>query len=210
MHQIWCLTWRNILRQKLPKTIHQVKSDLVFTKLFWKINHSKALSYAVSRSGDPADISQGLSSAGCSKLLGRWCVRGASRWRCGQTPATNFFMLSECEVLIRFWKWDSDLWVEEEVEKKPPLASVGSSKIVFHQVFRIGIVLCVLHEGLAVLPWKAIVVVHFSILVVLIAERGSGSKEGDWVDSVEDGKEEPGHEKAMCSLVPKLLLRSAK
>ena len=52
-----------------------------------------------------------------------------------------------------------------------------------------------------------LVIDHCSMLLVLVAERGPGSKEGDGVDAVEDWKEEAGHEQAVGSLVPKLLLR---
>ena len=45
------------------------------------------------------------------------------------------------------------------------------------------------------------------MLVVLLAEWGPWSKECNRVDSVEGGKEEPGDEKSMCSLVTKLPFR---
>ena len=52
-----------------------------------------------------------------------------------------------------------------------------------------------------------LVIDHFSMLVILVAEKSPGCKEGDGVDAVEDWKEEPEDKQAVGSLVPKLLLR---
>ena len=59
------------------------------------------------------------------------------------------------------------------------MTSIGWSKIVFQQVLRICVILCVLPECLAVLPGQVIVVDHFSMLIVLFAEGSQRSKVGD-------------------------------
>ena len=101
----------------------------------------------------------------------------------------------------------NDLGIKEEVEKKPALTCIGFASIMLHQVLRKGHVLGVRLLHLAVAPWQGFIVCHFSVLVVLLAEWSPRSKEGNGVDSVEGGKEEPGNEKSMCSLVTELLFR---
>ena len=101
----------------------------------------------------------------------------------------------------------NNLGIKEEIEEKPALSSIRFASIMLHQVLRKGHVLGVLLLHLAVAPWQGLVVYHFSVLVVLLAEWSLWSKEGNRVNSLETCKEEPGNEKSMSSLLTKLLFR---
>ena len=79
---------------------------------------------------------------------------------------------------------------------------------MLHKVYRKSLILCVFSVCLAVVPWPVLVVYDLSVLVVLLAEWSPGSKEGNGVDPVDAGKEEPGNQKPVYSLLSKLSFRS--
>ena len=79
---------------------------------------------------------------------------------------------------------------------------------MLQKVYRKSLILCVFSVCLAVVPWPGLVVYDLSVLVVLLAECSPGSKEGNGVDPVDAGKEEPGKQKSVNSLLSKLPFRS--
>ena len=79
---------------------------------------------------------------------------------------------------------------------------------MLHKVFRKSLILCVFSVCLAVVPWQGLIVYDLSVLVVLLAEWSPRSKEGNGVDPVDAGKEEPGNQKSVYSLLSKLPFRS--
>ena len=79
---------------------------------------------------------------------------------------------------------------------------------MLHKVFRKSLILCVFSVCLAVVPWQGLVVYDMSVLEVLLAEWSPGSKEGNGVDPVDAGKEEPGNQKSVYSFLSKLPFRS--